>query len=113
MMVYHRSWWNYCVVSGLLSGLLRGELRKQGSTHLVCQSGTDGAIAAAIQAREGVGPAADRPMWTGSAFLCLMGGLRIGLSECLQAYSPIFAIPITLVFGRAKCAPVRRPGDIG
>src|SRR5262249_37492664 len=45
VMVYHRSWWNYYFVYGLLKGLLQGKLRKQGSLHHVSQAATDGAIA--------------------------------------------------------------------
>ena len=52
VMVYHRSWWNYYLVSGLLRGLLQGKLRDQGNIHSVCQSGTDGAIARHYTARE-------------------------------------------------------------
>jgi SAM-dependent methyltransferase len=52
VMVYHRSWWNYYVVSGFLRGLVRGQLRDHGSIHSVCQSGTDGAIARHYTPRE-------------------------------------------------------------
>jgi ubiquinone/menaquinone biosynthesis C-methylase UbiE len=45
VMVYHRSWWNYWVVCGLLKGVFQGSLRKQGSVHRVNQAATDGAIA--------------------------------------------------------------------
>ena len=45
VMVYHRSWWNYWVVCGLLKGIFQGSLRKQGSVHRVSQAATDGAIA--------------------------------------------------------------------
>jgi ubiquinone/menaquinone biosynthesis C-methylase UbiE len=45
VMVYHRSWWNFWVVSGLIKGMLQGKLRKHGSVHYVSQAATDGAIA--------------------------------------------------------------------
>jgi SAM-dependent methyltransferase len=45
VMVYHRSWWNYWFVSGVLKGVLQGSLRRHGSVHGVSQAETDGAIA--------------------------------------------------------------------
>lgn len=45
VMVYHRSWWNYFIIYGLLKGIFRGRLRKEGDLHHVAQNATDGAIA--------------------------------------------------------------------
>lgn len=44
-MVYHRSVWNYYVISGFLRGFLRGDLWRIGSVHKILQHYTDGAIA--------------------------------------------------------------------
>lgn len=45
VMVYHRNWWNYYVVAGLLKGVVLGQLRSLGNVHRVSQGATDGAIA--------------------------------------------------------------------
>jgi SAM-dependent methyltransferase len=45
VMVYHRNWWNFAVVYGLLKGMGQGQLRKHQSLHGVAQVATDGAIA--------------------------------------------------------------------
>jgi SAM-dependent methyltransferase len=45
VMVYHRTWWNFYVVYGLLKGVLQGHLMKHGNVHSVAQRATDGAIA--------------------------------------------------------------------
>jgi ubiquinone/menaquinone biosynthesis C-methylase UbiE len=44
-MVYHRSFWNYYILSGLFSGLFRGTLLKTLSFHQARQKFIDGAIA--------------------------------------------------------------------
>ena len=44
-MVYHRSFWNYYVIGGLLKGLVQGRLLRGNSLHAVNQHATDGAIA--------------------------------------------------------------------
>lgn len=45
VMVYHRGWWNYYVVGGMLLGLLRGSLFQTRSLHKTVQQATDGALA--------------------------------------------------------------------
>jgi SAM-dependent methyltransferase len=45
IMVYHRNWWNFLVVAGLLRGIVQGQLRQLGNLHRVAQGATDGAIA--------------------------------------------------------------------
>lgn len=45
VMVYHRNWWNYLVVSGALKGLVQGQLKDLGNLHRIAQAATDGAIA--------------------------------------------------------------------
>jgi ubiquinone/menaquinone biosynthesis C-methylase UbiE len=45
IMVYHRGWWNYYIMGGLIHGLLRGGVFKNGSLHKTIQSVTDGALA--------------------------------------------------------------------
>jgi len=52
VMVYHRSWWVFWVVYGLLKGVLQGRVRKLGSVHHVSQAATDGAIARYYTPRE-------------------------------------------------------------
>jgi SAM-dependent methyltransferase len=45
VMVYHRSFWHWYVVNGLLRGVALGQIRKSGSLHGTVQRWTDGAIA--------------------------------------------------------------------
>ena len=45
VMVYHRNWWNFYVVAGLLKGIVQRQMRNHGSLHAVAQGATDGAIA--------------------------------------------------------------------
>jgi ubiquinone/menaquinone biosynthesis C-methylase UbiE len=45
VMVYHRNFWKYYVMSGLFHGVIRGELFKKRSLHEILQRTTDGAIA--------------------------------------------------------------------
>lgn len=45
VMVYHRSFWNWYIVNGLLRGVILGQMRKAGSLHRTVQRWTDGAIA--------------------------------------------------------------------
>ena len=45
VMVYHRNWWNFGLVYGLLKGVGQGQLKKHKSLHHVAQAATDGAIA--------------------------------------------------------------------
>ena len=45
VMVYHRNWWNFLIVAGLLKGIVQGQLRTLGKLHRVAQGATDGAIA--------------------------------------------------------------------
>jgi ubiquinone/menaquinone biosynthesis C-methylase UbiE len=45
VMVYHRSWWYYYIVCGLLKGIAQGKLRRHRNVHRVAQVATDGAIA--------------------------------------------------------------------
>ena len=44
-MVYHRGWWNYYLVHGLLLGVASGRLWRTRSLHQAVQDHTDGAIA--------------------------------------------------------------------
>jgi SAM-dependent methyltransferase len=44
-MVYHRGWWNYYLRSGLISGLILGDLFKSRSLFKTVQRHTDGALA--------------------------------------------------------------------
>jgi ubiquinone/menaquinone biosynthesis C-methylase UbiE len=44
-MVYHRNFWNYYVVSGLLRGVFGGEFLKTRSLNEILQKQTDGALA--------------------------------------------------------------------
>ena len=45
IMVYHRGWWNYYLVGGLIHGIIKGGLVRTGSLHKTMQSNTDGALA--------------------------------------------------------------------
>jgi 2-polyprenyl-3-methyl-5-hydroxy-6-metoxy-1,4-benzoquinol methylase len=45
LMVYHRSFWNYYILSGLFHGLLKGDLLKTRSLHKTNQRRWDGALA--------------------------------------------------------------------
>lgn len=45
IMVYHRGWWNYYLLGGLIHGIIRGGLFRTGSLHKTLQSVTDGALA--------------------------------------------------------------------
>ena len=45
VMVYHRNWWNFLVVAGLLKGIFQGQFRELSNLHRVAQGATDGAIA--------------------------------------------------------------------
>jgi len=45
LMVYHRGWWNYYVVGGLILGLCCGQLFRHKSVHRIIQNRTDGALA--------------------------------------------------------------------
>lgn len=51
IMVYHRGWWNYYLVGGLIHGIIRGGLFRNGSLHKTMQSLTDGALARYYNAR--------------------------------------------------------------
>lgn len=51
IMVYHRGWWNYYLLGGLLHGIIRGGLFRTGSLHKTMQSNTDGALARYYSAR--------------------------------------------------------------
>ena len=44
-MVYHRSFWNYRVFSGVIAGIAHGHLFRTKSFHEASQMMTDGAIA--------------------------------------------------------------------
>jgi ubiquinone/menaquinone biosynthesis C-methylase UbiE len=44
-MVYHRSLWGYYLRSGLIQGIVRGDLFRTGSLHATVQRHTDGALA--------------------------------------------------------------------
>lgn len=52
VMVYHRNWWNLYVTSGLLKGVLQGQLWRNAGLHGVMQAATDGAIARFYRPRE-------------------------------------------------------------
>ena len=52
VMVYHRSFFNYYLVKGLISGILPGNLFKGKSIHKTAQYWTDGAIARYYSASE-------------------------------------------------------------
>ncbi|MCW2504348.1 MAG: hypothetical protein JWO79_2632 [Actinomycetia bacterium] len=52
VMVYHRSFWGYFVMSGLIRGLLTGDLLRTRSLHRTVQRGTDGALARYYSPRE-------------------------------------------------------------
>jgi ubiquinone/menaquinone biosynthesis C-methylase UbiE len=52
VMVYHRNWWNFLVVAGLLKGVFQGQLRQLRKLHRVAQCATDGAIARYYTPRE-------------------------------------------------------------
>jgi ubiquinone/menaquinone biosynthesis C-methylase UbiE len=52
VMVYHRSFFNYYIVKGLISGILQGDLFKAKSIHKTAQYWTDGAIARYYSAPE-------------------------------------------------------------
>ena len=45
IMVYHRNFWNWYVVNGLLHGVVQGQIFKTKSVHGTVQRWTDGAIA--------------------------------------------------------------------
>lgn len=45
VMVYHRNWWNFYVVAGLMRGIVQRQLRYHGSLHALAQGATDGALA--------------------------------------------------------------------
>lgn len=51
IMVYHRGWWNYYFLGGLIHGIIRGGFFRRGSLHKVVQSVTDGALARYYSAR--------------------------------------------------------------
>jgi ubiquinone/menaquinone biosynthesis C-methylase UbiE len=51
IMVYHRGWWNYYLLGGLIHGIIRGGLFRTGSLHKTLQSVTDGALARYYTAR--------------------------------------------------------------
>lgn len=51
IMVYHRGWWNYYLLGGLIHGIIRGGLFRTGSLHKTMQSNTDGALARYYSAR--------------------------------------------------------------
>jgi ubiquinone/menaquinone biosynthesis C-methylase UbiE len=52
IMVYHRSFWNYRVFSGLMAGIAHGYLFRTKSFHEASQMMTDGAIARFYTGRE-------------------------------------------------------------
>ena len=52
IMVYHRSFWNYRVFSGLIGGIAHGHLLRTKSFHEASQMMTDGAIARFYTSRE-------------------------------------------------------------
>jgi SAM-dependent methyltransferase len=52
VMVYHRSWWHYYVVCGLLKGVIQGKMSRHESLHHVSQAAIDGAIARFYLPRE-------------------------------------------------------------
>jgi ubiquinone/menaquinone biosynthesis C-methylase UbiE len=45
VMVYHRNWWNFYVIAGLLKGVVQGQMRDFGGLHGISQAATDGALA--------------------------------------------------------------------
>jgi ubiquinone/menaquinone biosynthesis C-methylase UbiE len=45
LMVYHRGWWNYYILHGLLHGIVLGDLFRSWSLSKAVQNSTDGAIA--------------------------------------------------------------------
>jgi ubiquinone/menaquinone biosynthesis C-methylase UbiE len=45
VMVYHRSFFSYYIITGLIRGILMGDLMRKKSIHQIQQSWTDGAIA--------------------------------------------------------------------
>jgi ubiquinone/menaquinone biosynthesis C-methylase UbiE len=45
IMVYHRSFWTYYILSGLIHGLVRGMWFRSRSLHQIMQSTTDGGLA--------------------------------------------------------------------
>jgi ubiquinone/menaquinone biosynthesis C-methylase UbiE len=51
IMVYHRGWWNYYLLGGLMHGIVRGGLFRTGSLHKTIQGVTDGALARYYSAR--------------------------------------------------------------
>ncbi len=51
IMVYHRGWWNYYLLGGLVHGMIQGGLFRTGSLHKTIQSNTDGALARCYSAR--------------------------------------------------------------
>jgi SAM-dependent methyltransferase len=59
VMVYHRNFWNYYVMSGLLHGLLRGMWFRTRSVHKIMQLTTDGALARFYSPQEWKATAAD------------------------------------------------------
>ena len=52
IMVYHRSFWNYRVFSGLIAGIAHGHLFRTKSFHEASQMMTDGAIARLYTSQE-------------------------------------------------------------
>lgn len=52
VMVYHRNWWNFLVVAGLLKGMVQAQFRDLANLHQVAQGATDGAIARYYTPRE-------------------------------------------------------------
>jgi ubiquinone/menaquinone biosynthesis C-methylase UbiE len=52
VMVYHRNWWNFLIVAGLLKGIVQGQLGELGKLHHVAQGATDGAIARCYTPKE-------------------------------------------------------------
>jgi 2-polyprenyl-3-methyl-5-hydroxy-6-metoxy-1,4-benzoquinol methylase len=51
IMVYHRNWWNYWVVTGLIRGVLLRELRKR-TLNEILQESSDGGLARFYTIRE-------------------------------------------------------------
>lgn len=51
IMVYHRGWWNYYLLGGLIHGIIKGGLFRTRSLHKTIQSNTDGALARYYSAR--------------------------------------------------------------
>jgi ubiquinone/menaquinone biosynthesis C-methylase UbiE len=52
VMVYHRNWWNFLIVAGLLKGLVQAQFRDLTNLHRVAQGATDGAIARYYKPKE-------------------------------------------------------------